>query len=87
MGGSAGRDPDQQPFFAHEPSRHGDGVVVLDRLDLVDEIHTQDIGLETGPDALDRVRAVRSAGEDGRSGRLHRDRRDGLRAVKGDIDV
>ena len=69
----AGRDADQQAFFAAEPPRHLDRFVVGDRDDLVVDLAVQDAGHEAGADALDRVDAGAAALEHRRTGRLHGD--------------
>src|SRR6266536_5602281 len=65
--GGAGRDTHQEAFFARSATGRGKGILVLHLDDLVVDPGVQHVRHEPGPDALNRVRPLRPAGEDGRS--------------------
>src|SRR2546426_3996839 len=65
--GGAGRDAHQQAFFASGAPGRGKGILVLHLDDLVVDPGVEHVRHEAGPDALDRVRPLLPAGEDGRS--------------------
>ena len=71
--GGAGGDADQDAFLFGQAAGHGEGVVVGDLDDLVDEVGVEDFGDEAGAEAGDLVRAGRAAGEDGAIGGLDGD--------------
>src|SRR2546426_3145268 len=68
--GGAGRDAHQQAFFASGATGRGKGILVLHLDDLVVDPGVEHVRHEPGPDALDRMRPLRPAGENGGGGRL-----------------
>src|SRR5699024_7591545 len=63
-------DPDEQALLLGGATRDGDGRVGVDVEDLVVDRGVEDLGDEVRAEALDLVRAGRSAVEDRRLGRL-----------------
>jgi hypothetical protein len=66
-------DANEDAFLFGEAAGHGEGFIVGDLNDLVDELGVEDLGDEAGADALDLVRAGLAAGEDGAVGGFHGD--------------
>ena len=71
--------PQVMPFLAMQAPGHLDGFLVGDRLDLVDDVEVEHVGLEAGADPLDLVRpglrrlARADCGQHRRGRRLDRD--------------
>src|SRR5579863_7477928 len=66
-------DPRDDPLLFGQARRHLKGLFVGHGDDLVDELHVQHIGNETGAQALDAVLARLAAGEDRTVGRFDGD--------------
>src|SRR5450759_255434 len=71
--GSARRDSHEQTFFLGRATCPIKGIVGGELDDPVDQRHVQDLRDEPRADALDLVRTLRLAGQDGRLGRLDGD--------------
>src|ERR1700728_260963 len=67
------RDAYEQTFFEGQATGHGDGIVVGNPNDFVNEFGVENFGDEAGADSLDFVRSGLASGENGTVSRLDGD--------------